>query len=50
VIFTQSYAGMTLAAGSRLGRFEIRSTLGAGGIGEVYLAEDTRLRRITTAI
>ncbi len=31
--------------GSRIGRFEIRSKLGAGGMGEVYYAEDTQLRR-----
>src|SRR5919198_1073094 len=36
---------MTLAEGTRLGRYEIRSQIGAGGMGEVYLAEDTRLRR-----
>ena len=29
---------MTLAAGTRLGRYEIRSKIGAGGMGEVYLA------------
>src|SRR5215471_15685574 len=36
---------MTLPAGTRLGRYEIRSPLGAGGMGEVYLAQDTRLDR-----
>ncbi len=36
---------MTLAAGSRLGPYEIVSPLGAGGMGEVYKARDTRLER-----
>src|SRR5438034_4109103 len=36
---------MTLVAGTRLGRYEIRSQLGAGGMGEVYLAHDTKLDR-----
>jgi serine/threonine-protein kinase len=36
---------MTLTAGTKLDRFEILSQLGAGGMGEVYLAEDTRLHR-----
>jgi Tol biopolymer transport system component len=40
---------MTLAAGSRLGPYEIVSPLGAGGMGEVYKAQDTRLER-TVAI
>lgn len=36
---------MTLADGTRLGRYEIRSHIGAGGMGEVYLAQDTELER-----
>src|SRR4029450_4146529 len=36
---------MTLAAGTKLGRYEIRSQLGAGGMGEVYLARDPKINR-----
>jgi serine/threonine protein kinase len=37
---------MTLSSGSRFGPYEILSPLGAGGMGEVYRARDTRLDRI----
>src|SRR5262245_60356670 len=37
---------MGLAAGTRLGPYEILALIGAGGMGEVYRAADTRLNRI----
>ena len=37
---------MTLAPGTRLGRYEIRSHIGTGGMGEIYQAADTELERI----
>ena len=40
---------MPLASGMRLGPYEIQSAIGAGGMGEVYKARDTRLDR-TVAI
>jgi Tol biopolymer transport system component len=40
---------MTLTSGAKLGPYEIQSPLGAGGMGEVYRAKDTRLDR-TVAI
>lgn len=36
---------MTLTTGSKLGPYEIVAPLGAGGMGEVYRARDTRLGR-----
>jgi hypothetical protein len=36
---------MPLVSGTKLGRYEIRSQIGEGGMGEVYLAQDTELDR-----
>ena len=37
---------MALDAGTRLGPYEILAPIGAGGMGEVYRAQDTRLNRV----
>jgi|SRR5215831_11404927 len=42
--FTSSFP-VNIADRTRLGRYEIRSKIGAGGRGEVYLAQDTKLDR-----
>jgi serine/threonine protein kinase len=36
---------MNIASGTRLGQYEIRSKIGAGGMGEVYRAYDPRMHR-----
>ena len=41
---------MALAVGSRLGSHEIIGLLGAGGMGEVYRAQDTKLNRQVDAM
>jgi eukaryotic-like serine/threonine-protein kinase len=43
--FLQSPSVIRLVKGTRLGDYEIQSMLGAGGMGEVYRAQDLRLRR-----
>src|SRR5215831_14316611 len=43
--FGASGMAAPFSSGAKLGHYEIRSKLGAGGMGEVYLAQDTRLDR-----
>ncbi len=43
------FCEMPLPPNTRLGRYEIRSLLGIGGMGEVYLGYDTSLRRQVTS-
>ncbi len=47
--YTWSFPRMPLERGTRLGPYQIESPIGAGGMGEVYKATDTRLER-TVAI
>src|SRR5687767_4900809 len=46
---SEGAADMALAAGTRLGPYEVQFAVGVGGMGEVYRARDTRLDR-TVAI
>src|SRR5215467_80264 len=41
----RAFVGGSLKSGTKLGVYEIRSLLGAGGMGEVYQASDSKLRR-----
>ena len=45
VLYKGSAAVLTLTIGTKLGRCEIRSKLGEGRMGEVYLTQDTKLDR-----
>jgi len=38
-------ANVTIPSGTNLGRYEVRSQLGAGGMGAVYRARNTKLNR-----
>ncbi len=43
---SEECAGLVLKAGARIGRYEVMGKLGQGGIGSVYAARDTDLRRM----
>ena len=45
ITYTPPESALLLAAGYRVGPYEIRSTLGVGGMGEVHRAHDVRLQR-----
>jgi eukaryotic-like serine/threonine-protein kinase len=45
-VITSKLNFMPLAAGTRLGAYEIAGALGSGGMGDVYRARDTRLNRV----
>src|ERR1035438_6276662 len=44
-IGTPDHTSMALSVGARLGPYEITAPIGAGGMGEVYRAHDSRLNR-----